>query len=228
MSKRIDTLSIDPGPLKLMSTDVGAFRWSWFGRSHLDAFMSVSVGSTGYDFGSIIVEAMSRLGASMEDHTLYDAIADRIENQMIAGRHIIPEGFEGEDVDRLFKELRLKHSRYRIGSIGGNRWGRAEIGNDWLSLNAASITHEVLDHFGDNASRVADVTAGVIIHEMMHCNGFRHSLRPGDYIYECSLPEIAQDAFLHMQDPSGAYGGFGLIGTDADTGAVESRCGIDH
>ena len=229
MRDSFSTLSIEKGTLAVASYDVGIFRWNWYGGSHLDAFRSVGVGQTGYDFGNIIVEAMSRLSAAWEDEnrSLYNAIADRIENQLISGRHVTPQGFEPQDVDTLFKELRLNHSRYRVGSTGGDRWGSANIGENAISLNAASITHTILHNFGNNAGRVADVTAGVILHEMMHCNGFRHSLRAGDYIYECSLPELAQDAFLQMQDPSGAYAPYGLVAVDTTTGVVESRCDVD-
>lgn len=224
MTKSIDTLSMDPGTPSNGYYDVGPFKWTWFGGPHLEAFMSVKVGTTGYDFGNIIVEAMIRLGAAMADRTLYTAIADRIETHRIGGRQITPQGFAAADVDRIFKARDLRHSSYRIGSTGGDRWGEAQLGDNWLSLNAASITDTILTRFGQNAGRVADVTAGVIVHEMMHCGGFDHSLRPGDYIYECSLPEIAQDAFLQMRDPTGAYAPYGLVGRDG--ASVETRCGL--
>lgn len=47
------------------------------------------------------------------------------------------------------------------------------------------------------------------------------------YIYECSLPDLAQDAFLQTQDPSSAYEPYGLVAVDATTGVVASRCDVD-
>lgn len=210
MISPIQPISFPPSTALLPGYDVGPFKWGWMGAKHLADLQSVQVGNTQYDFASICVEAMNRLGQVLTDQTLYEAVADRIESKLINGRPITPQGFQGKDVDRLLKQLKLRHHHYQIGSTGGDIWGVARLREPWLGLNAASITHTVVGRFGDDPGRVADVAAGVIIHEMMHCDGFSHSLRPGDYIYECSLPEVVQDAYLSLRDQSGKYEPFGL------------------
>ena len=201
----------------------GTLHWDDWYRSDGCRYHMDRNSFAGVAFTSIFYDAMRSIEAEIPAGRVY-AEAAKIVNLGASPSLPVPFNFDPADADRLLRQGRFNlPKRIPVGGTwlslrlrfegpdlpeDADSWGSAPIGMPHVNVNFYKLMDVANTRYGQTADglrRLVVLTGGLVLHEVMHTEGFDHPDSVTHAQYNETLPEVAGQAFVNIFYPGMAF-----------------------